>query len=314
MSEPQTNGNKKEKKNNSKIIYFLIILFLLGTNSYLYFEYKKTETRLTISENQYEDTRTAKEELDSILRATQLQLEDYRGENDSLNQIIDSRNKELQARANEINELLRSRKISKKELDRALEQLDKFKYYAQKYQKEIEKLNQEITELRTENDKIKEHNRELSQRSERFELKTLEYQNKFNLAKKLSAINVKGEGIRIRGNGAESVTPKANKAEQLKITFIFTDNPIADKGEKEVFVRIIDPDGVTLSVEETGSGKFLQDGQQTIYTVKKSITFDNSGDPVTIYWKKGADYPKGHYNIEIYCEGFQIGKGSFDLK
>ncbi|MBI3234363.1 MAG: hypothetical protein HYZ42_10040 [Bacteroidetes bacterium] len=291
---------------------------MIGTNAYLFYQYKKTETFLIDKgdklEAKLEDTEAAKNELDSMLRVSQMQLEDYKGENDSLNEVIDMRNKELSQRAAEINELLHNKNISKKELERAIEQLDKFKYYAQKYQKEIEKLTQEVTELKSENSKIKSEKRELEKKSEGFELKNIEYQNKINLAKKLSAINVVGQGVKIKSNGNESVTIKASKTEQLKVTFTFTDNPLADKGSKDVYVKIIDPNGSTLFVEETGSGKFMQDGQQSMFTVKKSVNFDNSGDPVVIYWKKGNDYTKGHYTIEVFCEGFQIGAGAFDLK
>lgn len=314
MTESNEKQPARKKKDNSKIIYIIIILFLLGSNAYLYFQFRNTESLLTERSDQLENTETKRMELDSMLKAAQMQIESYRGENDSLNNIIDERNQELAQRAAEINELLRNKKISKKELNRAIEQLDKFKYYAQKYQKEVEKLNAEIAELKTENTKIKKENKELERRSEGFELKSIEYQNKINLAKKLSAINVTGQGIKIRSNGNESIVTKASRTEQIKLSFGFSDNPVADKGNKEVYVRIIDPEGNTLFVEETGSGKFLQDGQQTIYTAKKSINFDNSGDPVTIYWKKGNDYNKGKYNIELYCEGFQIGKGSFELK
>lgn len=319
-ASPQASKENKlgKKRDNSKSIYLIIILFLIGTNTYLFIEFKKTESTLSGTEQQLEGsiqaTDAAREELDSVLSASQMQLEVYRGENDSLNDIIDQRNHELSQRAAEINELLSSRKISKKELERAIEQLDKFKYYAQKYQKEIEKLTVEITELKSENTQIKKEKKDLEKKSEGFELKNIEYQNKINLAKKLSAINVSGQGIKIKSNGSESAVSKANRAEQLKITFTFTDNPIADKGSKDVYVRLIDPSGSTLYLEETGSGKFMQDGAQSMFTVKKSVNFDNSGDPVTIYWKKGNDYNKGHYNIEVFCEGFQIGAGGFDLK
>lgn len=314
MTEATGNQPARKKKDNSKIIYIIIILFLLGTNAYLYFQFRNTESLLTERSDQLEGTEAKRQELDSLLQATQMQLESYRGENDSLNNIIDERNRELSQRAAEINELLRSKKISKKELNRALEQLDKFKYYAQKYQKEVEKLNAEIAELKTENTKIRKENKELEKKSEGFELKSIEYQNKINLAKKLSAINVTGQGIKIRSNGHESIVTKASRAEQIKLTFSFADNPIADKGNKDIYVRIIDPEGNTLYMEETGSGKFLQDGQQTMYTAKKSVNFDNSGDQVSMYWKKGNDYTKGKYNVELFCEGFQIGKGSFELK
>lgn len=313
-NSPEKKAAAKKKKNSSRNIFIVIILLLLGLNGWLLYQYTKTETELDQTEKKLENTEGLRAELDSILTVTQLQLQDYKGRNDSLDGVIDEKNAELRQRAGEIEQLLRNRNISKKELERAIDQMDKFKYYAQKYQKQVDDLSIEVSNLKTENSKIKGELTLEQRKAEKSELTAITYANKLELAQKLSVINAVASGIRIRSNGKESEATKASKTEQIKLTFNFADNPVADKGKREVFIKIIGPDGTTQYDEAAGSGKFNYEGQQTMYTVKKTVDFDNSGEPVLIYYKPQGEFAKGRYRFEMYSEKFQIGSASVGLK
>ncbi|MSQ78937.1 MAG: hypothetical protein EXR21_04570 [Flavobacteriaceae bacterium] len=313
-NSPEKRPAAKKKKDSSRIIIIIIILLLLGLNGWLLYQYIKTEKELDLTEQKLENTEVLRAELDSILRVTQLQLEDYKGLNDSLDGVIDEKNAELRQRAGEIEQLLRNRNISKKELEKAIDQMDKFKYYAQKYQKQVDELSLEVSTLKAENNKIKDELTVEQRKAEKSELTAITYANKLELAQKLSVINAAARGIRIRSNGKESEATKANKTEQIKLTFNFADNPVAEKGKREIFIKIIGPDGTTQYDEAAGSGKFKYEGQQAMYTVKKTVDFDNSGEAVLIYYKPQGEFGKGRYRFEMYSEKFQIGSASVELK
>jgi hypothetical protein len=51
-----------------------------------------------------------------------------------------------------------------------------------------------------------------------------------------------------------------------------------------------------------------------IYTAKQSVMYDNSGQNVDFIYSRGSNYSKGKYNIELYSEGFSIGRGIFEVK
>jgi myosin heavy subunit len=312
--EPKIETPKKEKKESSKLIYIVIIIFLLGINGYLFYEYKNTDSALADKTEKLESTDDARKQLDSVLRITQLQLEEYKGKNEELDMMINGKNEELRKKAAEIETLLRNRQISKKDLEKALSELDVFKYYARKYQKQVDSLSFELKVQKEENEKLKTNLTSEQRRSQQFELNAMSNEIKIKMAQKLSAPAPEATAIRVRGNGHESPTTKASKTEQLKLVFTVADNPVADKNKKDIYLKIIGPDGTTQYIEETGSGKFKFENQETMYTVKKTVDFDNAGEPITIYWKKGSDFQNGTYKFELYCEGYLIGQTKLVLK
>jgi hypothetical protein len=79
-------------------------------------------------------------------------------------------------------------------------------------------------------------------------------------------------------------------------------------------LRMLDPQGNVISDMATGSGVFNFGGKETVYTAKQSVFYDNSGQNVDFIYSRGANYTKGKYAIELYSEGFSVGRGSFDVK
>ena len=91
-------------------------------------------------------------------------------------------------------------------------------------------------------------------------------------------------------------------------------NEVAAKETKEIMMRLIEPDGSALYNLQTGSGTFTLNGEETFYTAKRDIVFDNTQQPVSFVYSKGAEYKRGLHTIEIYAEGYLIGKTTFTLK
>jgi hypothetical protein len=79
-------------------------------------------------------------------------------------------------------------------------------------------------------------------------------------------------------------------------------------------MRLIEPDGSALYNLSTGSGTFMLNGEETFYTAKRDIVFDNTQQAVSFVYSKGAEYKRGLHTIEIYADGHQIGKTTFTLK
>ena len=89
-------------------------------------------------------------------------------------------------------------------------------------------------------------------------------------------------------------------------------NPIAAENNKDIYVRVLDANGAVL---ENGNGGIVQaDGKEVGYSFKQSVPFENNDQRVNIISGKGATYSKGKYNVELYSEGFKIGKGAFEVK
>jgi len=90
-------------------------------------------------------------------------------------------------------------------------------------------------------------------------------------------------------------------------------NPVAEKNNKEIFVRILDQNGAVVSEDGT-AGTVSNDGKEIGYSFKQSVPFENNDQKVDIIYGKSAPYQSGKYSIELYSEGFKIGNGSFQVK
>lgn len=308
------NIRPERKKESNRLIYILIILFLLGMNGYLFYLYNKTGKELENEKSELLDTEKEKENFEKLLKEARIQIESFRGINDSLNDVIDEKNSELLAMANEIQGLLASKNLSKKEYDRAMEKYDKFKYYYEKTKKELEEKLIELNEVKKENTTLKETVKGLEVERDKSDDQKRKVEAQLENAKILEATNIEAKGVRIKSNGKEQETHKASSTEQLKMMFNIARNAVADKNRKDIFVKVIGPDGMVIQDEQAGSGKFKYAGQESIYTLKQSIDFTNNGEQITIYYKKAGDFKKGKYKFEMYCEGYILGSGMIELK
>jgi len=58
----------------------------------------------------------------------------------------------------------------------------------------------------------------------------------------LTAANIKAEGVRVRNSGKISTTPRASKADKVRVCFTLSPNKLTEKGDKELFVQVINPE------------------------------------------------------------------------
>ena len=91
---------------------------------------------------------------------------------------------------------------------------------------------------------------------------------------------------------------------------------IVEGGLEKFYVRIIDPTGVTLAVEDLGSGILTTNtsNEEIRYTKVKEIDYNNEATEACMLWEPNTEFQQGKYNIEVFNKGFMAGKGSFELK
>ncbi len=308
------NFRPERKKESNRLVYILIILFLLGMNGYLLYMYLHTDKALETEQSNLMDVKKERADLEKLLSNAKAELETYRGINDSLNGVIDKKNSELYNMANEIQGLLNSKNLSKKDYERAMEMYDKFKYYYEKTKKELDEKLVELNEVKKENTELKASVKTLETDKDKLDGEKRKAISDLENAKILEAVNISALAIRIRSGGKEQETTKASKAEQLKISFGFARNAVADRNRKDVYVKIFGPDGVAIKDDQAGSGTFKYAGQESIYTTKQSIDFTNNSEIISIYYKRAGDFKKGKYKFELYCEGYILGQGLLELK
>jgi DNA repair ATPase RecN len=302
------------ENSKSRAIYITIIILLLISNgvfAYLYFNKGKEVIRIT---EELINTDNARNELDSLLKQTEAQVAAYKGQNAELDSVIQAKNIELQAQAEKIKVLLSKNQISASELLKVRDEMDALRYYTRKYSSQIDSLAQ-ANELLTQD--LKETKTSLNKAKNKIEDLTMENirkESQLSVASRLRAETIAITGIQNRNSGRERETMRASRVDQVKVQFKIGDNATAAAGDKEVYLRILSPDGATISTSTSGGGQFDYQGSPSMYTQRQRINFKNDQPTITFKYSRGnTEWEKGVYKVELYCEGFVIGVKTFEL-
>ena len=132
-------------------------------------------------------------------------------------------------------------------------------------------------------------------------------------AKKLQAYGFTSGALRSKLNSTTTETTKARNAVQLMSSFTISENSVAEKGNKTVYMQITDPNGKIF--QSRSSNITSTETGDVSFTDMKTISYTGSRIDVAIYYDlNDQEIPKGNYKVKIYCQGQMIGYDSFSLK
>ena len=125
--------------------------------------------------------------------------------------------------------------------------------------------------------------------------------------------NVISSGIRIRSSGAQSETTRASKTNMIKTCFSIIENKLAQAGDKEIYIRILDSEGTLLNAP-TPLTIINQQKEELKMSSKRTINYQNQNTDLCIFYEIENSIPAGNYSVEVYAEGFLIGETSIALR
>jgi hypothetical protein len=137
---------------------------------------------------------------------------------------------------------------------------------------------------------------------------------KVTIASALKAESLEISAINERGKERDRGEYRAKQIDRIKVAFNLGENNVAKIETKDIYMRLIEPDGAAVFDMATGGGTFMFNGQETFYTAKQEILFDNTKQPVSFVFSKGTPYKSGRHTVELYADGFKIGEGNFVVK
>lgn len=313
MTTEDTNQNPKDSSKKGLFIGFIIIL--LGINAYQF--YLSTENQKVIAEKVViiEEKTNKNAELvasiDSAQAVIAQQKQDYERLGIEKTAQLDSLYAELEKQKRAV----RANAGYKVKLVKVQKELDEIKSLLSENGGEIEKYKAQAEAMLADNTKLKEEKNKLSDSINQITVKTSALEQKVKLASQLVAINVKTTVINKKSKELDEPIYKAKNIDKLNVKFNYADNKVSDVGGRVIYLRIIEPDGATLSDPASGSGNFNFEGQEISYTATQEHLFDNSQKPIAfLFSKPGGGYKPGKYLVEIYTDGHKSGEGSFLVK
>lgn len=310
--------NTPENRSNRKLLIGGLLVVLLSINGILiYMNYQKKEK----TEEQEEIIRVKNSELENQIKVYEALKADFERQSQEL-QAMGLENDSLEAKIsainNDLNQLRGFRKSSYSLADqrRFRDRASAFEKQLKEKDAEIAKLKEDNEVLYTENTGLKVTQNRLSDSLTTMKTTNKDLSDKVKVASRLEAQNIAVNIINQRGKEKEDSDSeyRAKRVDKIRVAFKLAKNDVATKEPKTVYMRLIEPDGAALYNLSMGSGTFDIDGEDMYYTAKRDFVFDNTQQQLSFLYDKNAEYKKGQHTIELYSDGFLIGKTNFVLK
>lgn len=321
---------KQEKKSSKDAVYITIILLMMAGAGYLGYEFGAVKKQLATCQDASLTLQKDKDNLNQILKNTGLiaeadnqtlkenligMLSDYESlesTNQGMQDSIDAQKSKITALLTEVEELNTQNKKDwgkiyklKKETETLREimkgyihTIDSLHTLNQALKGSIIDKDNQITEINKNLDDVKNNNDKLKET--------------VAIGSVLQSTGFTAYAIKVKSNGTQSETNRANRANQIKGCITILENKIAKAENKTLYMRVIEPSGADLFGEKP---VYFQMGEmEGKACIGRKVNYQNENLDVCIYYELEKEIEKGTYLVEIYCEGARIGKTSFALK
>lgn len=226
---------------------------------------------------------------------------------DSLKSELTLKAEQIRSLQKEINGILGKKGASKEDLSLA--------------RKKIRELQTMIDDLRNQNRNMEDEQKRLNsimaqlngdiqglqQNMKRLDDENKVLTEKINLASVFVASEVKLASVTVKGSKEEE-TSQAKKVKKFVLSFLVQNN-VNQYNNAEVFVVVTGPDGEVLQnpVWESRTMETKNEGRKD-YTLKVRFDYEKGEQKRHIFSLDADEYPKGTYTMQLYHNGYMIGK------
>ncbi len=314
--------NEAQKKQSTAWAVVVVLAIAVAMLGFLFFQQRSelTNQEAVIMEkvNEVSATRTKLDSLSTALNMKIAEVEKLGGDVEELNKV------KAQLEADKV-ALSRSKKV---ETGKYLTKIKEYENFLTEKDTEIARLREEnqllatsndslnvqVGSLRSERETLVQRQTQLSDSVMTYTAQNKELEEKVNRAAALKAQNLKVLAINSRGKSKDDDAYKAKRVDKLKLVFDLPENPLTRQDTKDIYVRVLDPEGAVVSDDATGSGEFEMNGQEVKFTARESVSYLNNNQKVEMVYDNTAQFRPGKYSIELYAEGYRIGGGNFVIR
>lgn len=131
------------------------------------------------------------------------------------------------------------------------------------------------------------------------------------VASVVNAINLKGTAVVVRKSGKIVDTKRSSRADKIRACFTLTPNPIAKKGDRLLYVQVINPKNNLLG--KKASQEF--DGKTLNYSETTTVFYENEElDVCVLVNASEEDLVSGTYTINVFDGQKQVATTKLTLK
>lgn len=294
----------KEKKNIGLII--VVVLLSLAVAGLLVWNYLQ---RIELVEME-EQMAIEKEELEEEYEDLALQFDGYQQmdiRNDSLQDLLSQEQKRVQ---DLLEELRNTKSSNARRINELKKELATVREVMKDYVRQIDSLNATNARLTVENEQLVQHNEQLTTSNQELTQANTELTETVKRAEMLEINACTLTTL----NKNDHKTRMAANISKLQFDFVIARNITCPPGMKELYARIVDPDGNLIG--EAEDKRFPYENEEIPYTLVQQLEYTGEAYEGVCYCDLGEEYEvlKGFYAIDFFIDGNLIGSFPFQLK
>ena len=286
------------------IAILVVLLAAIGVLTYLYFAQKQEMTEM-VEQMEFE-----KSELEDEYEDLAMQFDGYQTpnlSNDSLTQLLSQEQQRVR-------DLLEELRITKATNARRIAELKKelatVRQVMVSYVHQIDSLNQTNQRLTAENKQVREQYAVVQQQAEELQQRNTDLTEKVTRASMLEITEFKVIPL----NKRDRKTSNINQMQKIQFDFTIGKNITCSRGMKDVYMRIVRPDGELISLPDPQNRLFEFENTEIEYSIKKEIEYSGEAMDATMYWTVGEILYQGTYNADFFIDGALVASFPFELK
>lgn len=308
--QSQHSAAPQPRKNNNWI-FFAIIALLLGIIIYLFINRSQVTSERDMAFMERDSAALDRDNIRSEYDAALARLDQLTTKNAEMESAINDKDGEIAQLKKQIQGIIKNSDATASDLKKARDLIATLNAKVKGYE-------ERIAELERDNSRLTDANLVIGKERDSAVSENIGLQKKLRLGRVLHASNIRLEPIDLRRGGRKEVgTSKAKRTDVFRVIFNIDENRIVEDGVKDLYLRITGPDGALLINAAFGSGiTNSHDGQTLEYTVAKQINLKQGEkvNNVMVDWNQESNYAKGSYTVEIFNDGYSIGKETIVLK
>ena len=291
---------------NNKLIWVLVAVLLLVIGGLVFWNiYQHQELNEIVEQMEIE-----KEELQGEYEDLAIQFDGYQNmeiRNDSLQDLLSRE----QQRVQDLLEELRQTKASNaRKIAELKKELATVRAVMKDYVRQIDSLNATNARLTEENQQVRRENQQVKAQNTQLSTANAQLTETVTRASMLEMSSCTLTTL----NKNDHKTRMASNIRKLQFDFVIAKNITCRPGLKELYARVMDPEGNLLG--ESEENLFPFENEQIAYTLRQEIEYSGEAYEGTCFCllAENENVQKGFYTVDFFCDGNLIGSFPFQLK
>jgi hypothetical protein len=282
------------------IILSIAVVVLIG---FLVYAYTK---QIPQQKSEISQLNTAKDNLMYEMQNLRAQYDDLKTDSDTLNAQLELEKQKVDLMIEKLKKTEASNKARIREYEKELGTL---RDIMRGYIHQIDSLNTLTVRLRTDASMARAAARESDEKYQSLVQATDDLVQKVEKGAMVNARDI----LIVAINEKNKEVTKANNTSKLRTCLTLTENSLAERGPRSVFIRVKGPDGILMTPSENNI--FRVEEGQLIYSAVREIDYQSEDIEVCIFYGSNNEkFAKGAYTVDVFSGGAIIGTAQVLLK